>query len=99
MRGAILPVTDLRARLRLGVAEVDRSSVVVVVQVEQRQLGLLVDAVCDIIQVTEGLIQPTPDVGGGDECEFVNGVMSMDEGIISLLRLEAIAPPAIAEAA
>ncbi|HEX7758254.1 MAG TPA: chemotaxis protein CheW [Caulobacteraceae bacterium] len=92
LRGSILPVVDLRARLGLGVSEVGRASVVIVVQIGPRQVGLLVDAVCDILRVTDGMIQAPPDLGNGRTHEFVHGVMTMDDAVVSLLYLDNIAP-------
>jgi purine-binding chemotaxis protein CheW len=92
LRGLILPVIDLRARLGLGRADVARSSVVVVVQIGARQVGLLVDGVCDILIVREGMIQPTPQVGAGSAANFVQGVMTTDQGIIGLLALDHVVP-------
>jgi len=92
LRGLILPVIDLSARLGLGVTNLARSSVVVVVQIEDRQVGLLVDGVCDILIVREGMIQPTPDVGAGLSARFVQGVMTTDQGIIGLLALDHVVP-------
>lgn len=99
LRGVILPVIDLRARLGLGASEVGRASVVVVVQSGERQVGLLVDAVCDILRVTEGLIQSPPDLGDGCRQDFISGVMTTDHGIIGLLSLQHIVPADDADAA
>jgi len=92
LRGLILPVIDLSARLGLGPSKLAPSSVVVVVQVDARQVGLLVDGVCDILIVHEGMIQPTPDVGAGAEANLVQGVMTTDQGIIGLLALDHVVP-------
>lgn len=99
LRGAILPVIDLGARLGLGPASPGPSSVVVVAQIGDAQVGLVVDAVSDILQVTEGLIQAAPDVGSADSNAFVAGVMTIDTGIVSLLALDHVLPanmPALA---
>jgi purine-binding chemotaxis protein CheW len=93
LRGVILPVLDLGARLGLGPSLIGRSSVVIVVQIGSRQVGLLVDAVCDILRVTDGMIQPPPEIGVPQVHEFVEGVMTTEEGIISLLALSGILPP------
>ena len=98
LRGVILPVLDLRARLGLGLADVAASSVVVVVQLEGREVGLLVDAVCDILQIEDADIQPTPEIGSAAVHEFVRGVVSSEAGICSLLRLDRLLPP-LAQAA
>ena len=90
LRGAILPVIDLGARLGLGPATPGPSSVVVVAQVGEVQMGLVVDAVSDILTVTEGLIQAPPDVGSEQSNAFVAGVMTTEAGIVSLLCLDQV---------
>ncbi len=97
LRGLILPVIDLSARLGLGTSNVAPSSVVVVVQIGERQVGLLVDGVCDILVIREGMIQPTPEVGAGSSAQYVRGVMTTDQGIIGLLALDHVVPPAECE--
>jgi purine-binding chemotaxis protein CheW len=92
LRGAILPVADLSARLGLGPADARASSVVVVVQVDGREFGVLVDAVCDILHIAENQAQPPPDVGAGQLNDFVQGLITTDAGIVSMLSLGAILP-------
>jgi purine-binding chemotaxis protein CheW len=92
LRGAILPVVDLGARLGRGASVPSASSVVVVAQIHNREVGLLVDAVVDILTVTENLLQPPPEIGGGNIREFVRGVMTIDSGIVSLLSLDNVLP-------
>ncbi len=74
------------------------SSVVVVAQIGEVQMGLVVDAVSDILTVTEGLIQAAPDVGSSESAAFVAGVMTTDTGIVSLLSLDHVQPPDTAAA-
>lgn len=99
LRGAILPVVDLSARLGLGRSSPTSSSVVVVTQIAERQVGLVVDAVCDIITVEEGMLQAPPEIGSADVREFVQGVMSTDEGIVSVLTLDQVLPSDLQRAA
>jgi purine-binding chemotaxis protein CheW len=70
-----------------------------VAQVGGRTVGLLVDAVSDIIQLTEGAVQPTPDVASDEVKSFVKGIFAIDGRMISLIELDLILPPAEAEAA
>lgn len=99
LRGSILPVVDLGARLGLGATAADRSSVVIVVQIGSRQVGLLVDAVCDILALSDGMLQSPPDIGAPEVNEFVAGVMTTEHGIVSLLCLDNILPAEEREAA
>lgn len=87
LRGVVLSVIDLGERLGLAPVEPGSSAVVVVVQLEERLLGLLVDAVCDIITVTADMIQPTPDVGHREAQESVSGIVMIDGRIVSILSV------------
>lgn len=93
LRGVILPVVDLGARLGGPRTSVGPSSVIVVVELDRRLVGLLVDAVCDIITVTPSAVQPPPDVGDPAVREFVKGVMSTEDSVMSLLSLDNVLPP------
>ena len=62
-------------------------------------MGLVVDAVSDILTVTEGLIQPPPEVGSAESTAYVCGVMTTETGIVSLLALDCILPPDLRAAA
>jgi purine-binding chemotaxis protein CheW len=90
LRGAILPVVDLGARLGMGATKADSASVVVVAHVIDHQVGLLVDAVCDILTIPDGALQATPDVGSGEAAAYVSGVMTTADGIVSVLSLDDI---------
>ncbi|MDO9430797.1 MAG: chemotaxis protein CheW [Pseudomonadota bacterium] len=92
LRGVVLAVVDLSARLGLGACQPDSSSVVVVAHINDVPVGLLVDAVCDIIAVTEDMVQPPPGVGTDEVREFVQGIISTDEGIVTLLCLDQVLP-------
>jgi purine-binding chemotaxis protein CheW len=93
LRGAVLPVVDFAARLGLGVSEPVAASVVIVAEIGERLVGLLVDGVCDILTLAEGMLQPTPEVGNPAVNEFVRGVITTADGIVTLLSLEAVVPP------
>jgi purine-binding chemotaxis protein CheW len=94
LRGAVLPVVDFAARLGLGASEPHTASVVIVAEIGDRLVGLLVDGVCDILTLGEGMLQPTPDVGEPDVREFVRGVITTEAGIVTLLSLDAVVPAA-----
>jgi purine-binding chemotaxis protein CheW len=96
LRGAILPVIDLGSLLGVGQTAVSASSVVMVAQIGDNQVGLLVDAVCDILMVAENMLQEAPNVGGGRVRDFVAGVMTTDQGIVTLLSLDHVMPEGLA---
>ncbi|WP_421937630.1 chemotaxis protein CheW [Phenylobacterium sp.] len=99
LRGAVLPVVDLGARLGLPRTQPDRSSVVVVAQIQNSVVGLLVDAVCDILLLKEEMIQAAPDVGSREARDFVQGVITTADGIVSILSLDHVLPQADLEVA
>jgi len=92
LRGSVLPVIDFSSRLGLGDSEPNTASVVIVAEIGDRLVGLLVDAVCDILTLGEGMLQPAPEVGAPRVHEFVRGVITAQDGIITLLSLEAVIP-------
>lgn len=98
LRGAVLPVVDLGSRLGLNAATRSSSSVVIVAHIDGRQVGLLVDEVCDIVVLAENMLQPAPQVGSSQAEEFVQGVITTDAGIVTLLTLGGVLPR-VAEAA
>jgi purine-binding chemotaxis protein CheW len=91
LRGTVLPVLDLSSRLGLPPRSPDASSVVVVAELAGRPVGLLVDAVNDIITVEGAQIQAAPDVGEGD-ADFVRGVITLEHAIVTLLDLDTALP-------
>lgn len=94
LRGTIVPVVDLRRRLGLGASELTRASVVIVVDIDDRQIGILADAVSDIVDVTEDEIQPAPNLDGHDhdpEAKVVKTLMVKGGSVVSLLELAAVA--------
>lgn len=99
LRGAVLPVVDLGERLGLRQCARDSSSVVIVAQIEGREVGLLVDEVCDILTVRENMIQDAPDVGSGVVDDFVRGVITTDDMVVTLLTLDGVLPRRLADAA
>lgn len=92
LRGQVLPVIDFGARLGLAGSEPNAASVVIVAEIEDRLVGLLVDAVCDILTLQQGMLQATPDVGSADVRTFVRGVITVDDSIVTLLALDAVIP-------
>ena len=98
LRGTVLIVIDLAERLGLPSLEPSPASVVVVVEHGDKVAGLLVDAVCDIITVTDDLRQPTPETGTSTPREFVEGLIMMENRIISIVAIAALMPDTAVQA-
>ncbi len=99
LRGAVLPIVDLAARLGFPPAHPTARHVIIVAQIGKRTVGLLVDAVSDILSVTGDLIQPTPDVASDMAKTFVRGVVAAGQRMISLVALDHVLPGDGGEAA
>jgi|SRR6516165_572054 purine-binding chemotaxis protein CheW len=99
LRGAVLPIVDLAARLGFPAAEPTVRHVIIVAQVGHQVVGLLVDAVLDILSVTDDLVQATPDVASEMAKTFVQGVLAVEGRMISLIALDNVLPPPEREAA
>jgi purine-binding chemotaxis protein CheW len=99
LRGTVLPIVDLAARLGLGRAEPTARHVTIVVQIGDQVVGLLVDAVSDILTVAAGEIRPTPDVASEVTRQFVKGVFALDNRMISLIELDEVLPHGVRDAA
>jgi purine-binding chemotaxis protein CheW len=99
LRGAVLPIIDFAVRLGLPAAEPTARNVIIVVQIEQKQVGILVDAVSDILTLNSNTIQPTPDIGSDTVSSFLRGLIPVDGRMISLIALDNVLPADSAAAA
>ncbi|MCP4045225.1 MAG: purine-binding chemotaxis protein CheW [Gammaproteobacteria bacterium] len=92
LRGNILPILDLAARLGLPASTQDDRHVVIVVRINDKQFGILVDAVSDIISVGPEEIRPVPNVNTKAAEEFFKQVIVLEERIICQIELEHLQP-------
>lgn len=99
LRGVVLPIIDLSQRLGMPKAEPTPRHVIIVAQVGSKVVGLLVEAVSDILTVTDDTIQPTPEVASDLQRGFARGILAIDKRMICLVELEAIFPESESEAA
>lgn len=88
LRGAIVPVFDLGCRFGKGLTEASNTHVVIIVSVDDRIVGLLVDAVSDIVTVDSAAIRPVPEMDRNISVEFFSGIIALDSGMVVLLSLE-----------
>lgn len=99
LRGAVLPIVDLAARFGLATTEPTARHVIMVAHVGGRLVGLLVDAVSDIIQMDGATLQATPDMASDQVKAFVKGLFALEGRMISLVELGWIIPDVEAQAA
>ena len=96
LRGMVIPIIDLSARLGLGAAEASATSVVVVAEVRGRLAGLLVDGVSDLIDLDQSQLQPTPETGSAEPGKIIQGVFDIGGRILGLIAVDAVIPEDLA---
>jgi purine-binding chemotaxis protein CheW len=90
LRGTVIPIFDLRNRFSLGKTTPSEKNVVVVLAVADRTLGILVDAVSDILTINRGDIKQAPSASKetGIDDAYVSGLISVSEKMVILLDVE-----------
>lgn len=88
LRGTVLPVVDLRIRFRLPAVEYGKFTVIVIAMVGEKMVGLLVDAVSDVLHVEQNAMRPAPDFGNAVDTQFISGVFQSREQLAVALNLE-----------
>jgi purine-binding chemotaxis protein CheW len=88
LRGTVLPVVDLRMKFRLPPVEYSKFTVIVIAMVAEKMVGLLVDAVSDVLQVAGDAMREAPDFGAAVDTRFINGVFQTREHLAVALNLE-----------
>jgi purine-binding chemotaxis protein CheW len=89
LRGVIVPVVDLR--LRLGrEAQYTASTVVIVLSVDRRVAGIVVDSVSDVVDLAPEAIRPPPELAGQDGPRFITGVANVGERMLLLADMDAL---------
>ena len=99
LRGAVLPIVDLGVRLGFPPSEPTARHVIIVAEIGGKMVGLMVDAVSDILIVARGDIQPTPDVASDMAKTFVDGVLALEGRMVSVIALRNLLPEQEREAA
>ncbi len=99
LRGTVLPVMDLARRLNLPSQETNDRNVIIVVKLHGTLTGLLVDAVSDIVAITNDDLQPPPDLSSDPHMSVVRALTVIDDRMIRVLDLGAVVPTSSDEAA
>ena len=93
LRGVVTPIIDLRERFNLQSSEVNEQSRMIMIKLEDMEVGLIVDAANDVLDIPLSAIEPQPDVVGSIESEFIGGVAKLDRRLLVLLQLEMVLNP------
>lgn len=88
LRGTIVPVVDMRVKFRLGNADFNDFTVMIVLNISGRVVGMVVDSVSDVMTLREDQIQPAPDLGGAVETRFLQGLGTYNDRMLILVDIE-----------
>jgi purine-binding chemotaxis protein CheW len=87
LRGTVLPVMDLAARLGWNATEATERHVIIVTEIAGQLRGLIVDAVSDIVTAQNEDIQPPPNTGNETIVEYLSGIVASDDKMVMVLDL------------
>jgi purine-binding chemotaxis protein CheW len=90
LRGAIIPVIDLRMKLDMAETAHNQFTVIIVVRITDRAVGLIVDSVSDVLNLSREAIQATPELGAQVDVRFVSGLAKAGEKLVILLDIERV---------
>ncbi|MBP1949146.1 chemotaxis protein CheW [Virgibacillus litoralis] len=90
LRGVVTPIIDLRVRFGLKETEFTESSRIIIVYLDEMEVGLIVDAANDVIDIPEDTIEPAPEVIGSVDVDYIDGVAKLDNRLLILLNLQKV---------
>ncbi len=90
LRGNIVPIVDLRVKLGLPEQGHDAQTVVIVLNVAKRTVGVVVDGVSDVITLKAPEVKPAPELGGALDTRYLQGLATVGEQMLILLDIEGL---------
>lgn len=90
LRGTIIPVLDLRRKLQMSEADYNQFTVIIVVKVATKVVGLVVDSVSDVLNIPKSAVQDTPEMGGHVDVRFISGMAKVSDKLVMLLDIEKV---------
>ncbi|MBF8178128.1 MAG: chemotaxis protein CheW [Burkholderiaceae bacterium] len=88
LRGIIVPIIDMRIKFNLGTPTYDQFTVVVILNINNRVVGMVVDSVSDVITLTPEQIKPAPEMGGAVDTNYLVGLGTVDERMLILVDID-----------
>jgi len=99
LRGIMVPILDLRCRFGQGMTQATPLHIIMVVQIDDRPVGLLADRVLDIVDVEPTKIQAVPRVAEAARIDFLSGLVTVESGMIALIDLSRLLAVSLTEGA
>ena len=88
LRGVIVPIVDMRIKFNLGSAEYNDFTVVIILNLGVRVVGIVVDSVSDVMELAPEQIRPAPEVGAAVEADFITGLGTLNDRMLILIEIE-----------
>jgi purine-binding chemotaxis protein CheW len=88
LRGAIVPIVDMRIKFNLGKVTYDQLTVVIILNIKSRIIGMVVDGVSDVMTLSQEQIRPAPEFGAILDAQHIVGLGAVDERMIILVDIE-----------
>jgi purine-binding chemotaxis protein CheW len=88
LRGVIVPIVDMRIKFNLGTPTYDEFTIVIVLNLGGKVVGMVVDSVSDVTTLTAQQIRPAPDMGGVFESDYLIGLGTLDERMLILVDID-----------
>jgi purine-binding chemotaxis protein CheW len=88
LRGTIVPVLDMRLKFRLGKVDYNSFTVMIILNVANRVVGMVVDGVSDVMQLNPEQIRPAPEFGATVNTRFITGIGALDDRMLILIDIE-----------
>lgn len=93
LRGVVTPIVDLRERFELPISENEETTRIIIISLEDMEVGFVVDSANDVLDIAANSIEPQPEVVGSLGEEFISGVAKLDKRLLILLHLEKVLNP------
>lgn len=90
LRGVVIPIIDMRERFNIEAEAYTDSTRIIIVGTANMEVGLIVDAAKNVIDIDEDMIEPPPEVVGSIEANYIKGVAKVDQRLFILLNLEKV---------
>ena len=88
LRGIIVPIVDMRIKFNLGKVEYNEYTVVIILNVAKRVVGMVVDGVSDVITLASEQIKPAPEFGSAFDTKYLTGLGTVDDRMLILVDIE-----------
>jgi purine-binding chemotaxis protein CheW len=90
LRGKVIPIIDVRKRFNMELAQHDKNTRIVVVDIDSQVMGMVVDSVSEVLRIPASTIEPTPEVVTSLDSEYIRGVAKLEDRLLIYLDLSKI---------